>query len=382
MLKILINNTKQFITVDQTPNINITNHEVGELATITTPYSGVIELERTPYNISALGGYSILQLTSSLPYSLIYGDVYIDDYFIGKYRIIIQKYTETKIYLNLSDNSKFFWDNIQKATLGKTIQLTELMHSKDASTIQQTWSNDLPYKYLIGDYGGLNSYIVNGSEHNNIDFAQPSVRVSYLLDKLIKDAGLTSYTGVDMSKDFIVYPNSTEYEKVEGDSTEVGKIRTNTHLNYSDSSDGFFPIPFDSSDTLNQPNIKINNDTVNTIEILKSGTFDFFFEGDCEARYYYEDNWGDREMAIESVVAGIYVNGEMTLKMTSIPYKREAKVSIILNAGDVVEIYNIPEDRNYPNWGLIDLNIKYINMRIVASTIQIITNDENTFNLA
>ncbi|MEC4050659.1 hypothetical protein OX284_014565 [Flavobacterium sp. SUN046] len=104
------------------------------------------------------------------------------------------------------------YKKIENLTLTQ-IGINDLDHIKSVANIIASWADTLPYKYIIADYNGKNTYNDVGGNliSINSDYQIPSARISYLWNRVMTFAGFT-YTGSVFQTDeflnlFMTYPN-------------------------------------------------------------------------------------------------------------------------------------------------------------------------------
>ena len=109
---------------------------------------------------------------------------------------------KVKVY----DGNIDFYKAIENKTLTE-IGISGLNHLKNLTSVINSFSNDLPYMYIIADYNGKN--VFTGADIN-IDYQLPSARISYIWDRVFDFIGFT-YTGTTFETDeflnfFMTYP--------------------------------------------------------------------------------------------------------------------------------------------------------------------------------
>ncbi|MCO6147519.1 hypothetical protein [Flavobacterium sp. NRK1] len=128
-----------------------------------------------------------------------------------------------------------------------TIDLTALKHTKNLSSVIQSWNEglDLKYRYILADYNGKTGYtVINGQPRINVDYLVPSVNVAWLWHQIItKTYGIT-YTGsVFNTQEFknlwMTYPKGVTTQD-EGTEVFTSSEFTNSNAPFIDSDDSYW----------------------------------------------------------------------------------------------------------------------------------------------
>lgn len=189
-------------------------NDVADVDSRQASYSNTFKIPRTPRNVSLLGGLGIHSNSSNIPYqkseALI--KIYGFDFLTNAWLNIKSTDEEYSIYI-YSGIIEFF-KKFENKTIGGSLTLTEIDHTKTVSTVVASQSNDsLDYTYLFADYNGR-THRLSDSTVINIDFIIPSVRVSYLFEKIHEFAGYTFSGSFLNSEDYtnwwLSYPKANE----------------------------------------------------------------------------------------------------------------------------------------------------------------------------
>jgi hypothetical protein len=153
----------------------------------------------------------VVGATSFLPYQKNECYLYTDDGECMVYKgwAVIQS-TDKEYKINIYDGNIDLYKAIENKSLAD-LDLTELDHVKNLSNVVNSFTANLPYKYLVADYNGEMVYNTN---RINIDYIVPSAKVSYLWNKIFTENGFT-YSGsvfntVDFTNLWLSYPKFTE----------------------------------------------------------------------------------------------------------------------------------------------------------------------------
>ncbi len=144
-------------------------------------FTNSFSIPKTPNNVYIFGGLGISSDGSRIPYEKPECKVKIDGF-----DLIVNG------WLNVTDNNDYeykifiysgiidFFKAIENKKIGEDLDLSEIDHQKSLSSVVASFTNP-NYKYLIADYYGKTHY---GSNVINIDYLSPSVKVSYLWNKI------------------------------------------------------------------------------------------------------------------------------------------------------------------------------------------------------
>lgn len=188
-------------------------NDLASLSDRQTNFSKNLKLPKTPVNQQIMGYLGTMGNQSPLPYHK-----NTCDYFVGNDKIIHNGWAivneSNPIYydVHIYDGNIDLFKSIENKTLGD-MYVGEINHTKSVSSVINTWSNDLDYCYILADYNGKS--IVSG-DTVNIDYLIPSVKVSYIWNRIFETYGFT-YTGnifesVDFNNLYMTYPKGVTPE--------------------------------------------------------------------------------------------------------------------------------------------------------------------------
>lgn len=134
-------------------------------------------------------------------------------------RLVILETVGKEFYrCTIYDGFVNFVKQIENASISDA-DVSALNHLKNLTTIQDTWTQDLPYRYLVSDYNGKMIYDDGGTIRLNIDYLIPSVKKSFLLDAIFNYAGWTYSGDIFSTQEWI--NNWMTYPKPIGDGSQV-----------------------------------------------------------------------------------------------------------------------------------------------------------------
>jgi len=190
----------------QTKQVN----DILSLSTRQTNYTNSFSITRTAKNIRTFEGLGIIGNDSNVPYQKNVASLFNDagECFVFEGWAVVSE-TAKDFKCNIYDGNLEVYKVIENKTLAD-LDLTALSHSKTTAEVVSTFDNSKPYKYIIADYNGMALYDTNKI---NIDSLVPSVKVSWLVDKIETYSGFTfngSFkTDPDYLNLFMTYPKGT-----------------------------------------------------------------------------------------------------------------------------------------------------------------------------
>jgi hypothetical protein len=268
----------------------------------------------------------VVGATSFLPYQKNECYLYTDDGECMVYKgwAVIQS-TDKEYKINIYDGNIDLYKAIENKSLGD-LDLSEIDHTKNLTSVVNTFTANLNYKYLVADYNGEMVYNTN---RINIDYLVPSAKVSYLWNKIFDTYGFT-YSGsvfntVDFTNLWLSYPKVTANNEApiplfEGSS---GSIGTTIDI---------FPVKFNQSIVID--NIQDVNKQQFIIET--TGTYNIDLTGTASVFYRYTAAGTSITIGTQSFnYINVYKNGIIIGNNTI------GSFDYIFNIGDVITV-------NYP----------------------------------
>lgn len=194
-------------TIKHTFQVN----DISELKDRQTSFTNSFSAPKTNNNVRILKGLGLPSDTSRVPYlkpdcKMKYEGF---DVIVKGWMNVTDTGDNYKIYL-YSGIIEFF-KAIENKTLGNDLDLSELNHIKDLSSVINSYSGNSPYRYFLADYNGQTHFLSN-PDIINIDYLVPSVRLKYLWDK-IHDQFNFPYDGeifdsVDFNNFWLTFPKA------------------------------------------------------------------------------------------------------------------------------------------------------------------------------
>lgn len=208
-MRLIINGYDIELTESQNISRTLQVNDILTLSNRQTNYTNTFSIKKTDKNKQVLDFLGVVGATSFLPYQLNECYLYTDDgeCMVYKGRAVIQS-TDKEYKINIYDGNIDLYKAIENKSLGD-LNLSEINHTKNLTTVVNSFTANLPYKYLVADYNGEMVYNTN---RINIDYLVPSAKVSYLWNKIFTTYGFTFegsiFNTVDFTNLWLSYPKS------------------------------------------------------------------------------------------------------------------------------------------------------------------------------
>jgi hypothetical protein len=206
-MRLIINGIDIELTDKQTISRTLQVNDILTLSNRQTNYTNTFSIKKTDNNKQTFEMLGVVGATSFLPYQKNECYLYTDDGECMVYKgwAVIQS-TDKEYKINLYDGNIDLYKAIENKSLGD-LDLSEIDHNKLLSTVVNSFTANLNYKYLVADYNGK---MVYNNNRINIDYLVPSAKVSYLWNKIFTQYGFT-YSGsvfntVDFTNLWLSYP--------------------------------------------------------------------------------------------------------------------------------------------------------------------------------
>lgn len=317
-------------------------NDIAEVKDRQASYTNSFSIPKTAHNVRLFSGLGVASDTSRMPYEKPTLQSKIDGFdLINKgWLNVTEAGKDYKI--NVYSGIINFFKAIENKTLGNDLDLSETNHTKNLASVISSFSNP-NYKYLITDYNGLTHYGTAG-EKINIDYLVPSVKVSYLWNKLHEAEGYTFSGGTFATDNFlnlyITYPKSLSLDTLDLMVEGTGGLYVdyfsangpNAHYRQMIVSNFDLSRSFTAAEAANY---KISIEISDTFAYSLNATVKYFMS-------INEDNINYSER-VNSVLLGEFpaVAGTTTRIIERI---------IFLNAGDQITFYNYLFMNGYLRW--------------------------------
>jgi len=247
-------------------------NDIGDIANRQSSFSRTIELPLTPINKRIFEFLGVAGNNSILPYNRL--EI---DYYLGNDCIIYKGWgvvTETDIKgykLHIYDGVINLFKAIENRSLAE-LDLSDINHDKNLTTVTNTWVNELDYKYIIADYNGKAKY--DGTKYN-IDYLVPSAKVSYIFNQIFEFADSTYegeiFSNVDFQNIYMTYPKGV-LTVLEGDEDPIMTGTTFNFLGDYGSSPNRRFIKFTGSPTIISGSTTVQSNQIH-VDVNESGTY-------------------------------------------------------------------------------------------------------------
>lgn len=201
--------------IAQTKQVN----DIFSLNTMQTNYTPAFSFPKTASNVRAMNKLGLVGNQSNIPYQKNIADLYSQsgECFIYKgWAIITDTGNDYKCHI-YDGNLELY--KIVENKMCSDLDLTDIAHEKTVPNVIASFADTLPYKYILADFNGKAVY---GDGKINIDYLVPSIRLSWLVQKIEEFSGYaingSFKTNPDYLNRWITYPKGTP-EKLE--STDI-----------------------------------------------------------------------------------------------------------------------------------------------------------------
>ena len=231
------------------------------------------KIPKTPKNIRSLNQLSLVGNNSNLPYEKLKCDL-IDaesgEYLIYRGWAVINSSDNDSYNIAIYDGNIDFFKAIENKKMS-SLDLSEITHIRTIDTIKDSILNELPYKYIIADFNGAVILDTIGNNYNiNADYLIPSVKVSWLWNKIFETYGFqyegTIFNSIDFQDLWLTYPKGTT---IGSEITTLFSV-SESNVNYNPNN-----IPNNELLPVNITNFVLNSGSTS----LEDGYVSYVFEG-------------------------------------------------------------------------------------------------------
>jgi hypothetical protein len=273
-----------------------------------TNYTNTFSVRKTDANKRAFDFLGVVGIISLLPYQLNEVYLYTDDgeCIVHKGRAVVQS-TDKDYKINIYDGNIDLYKAIENKSLGD-LNLSEIDHSKLLSTVVNSFTANLPYKYIVADYNGKMIY---NNNRINVDYLVPSAKASYLWNKIFDTYGFT-YSGsifntVDFTNLWLTYP---KFEVITEAPVQI--FNQTTQLFTNNAPPGFnYIVPLTATYSID----------INSLATVNPGVVFF---------YYFDEEGNTINSGTVSTLS-LFINGVPVANQNTTP------LNLNLNIGDVVD---------------------------------------------
>ncbi len=268
-MKLIINNIEVDLKENEKISFVFQANDIGDLSSRQTNYTNTFSLPKTAKNTKAFQKLGIVGNTSLSPYAKNEAYLYSNSgecLIYNGWAVV----TETNDFfkINIYDGIIDLFKSIENKTLAD-LDLTDLQHEKTVAEVVSTQNLSKPYVYVLADYNGKSIH----SSKINTDYLIPSVKASWLLEKIEAFAGVqingTFKTNVDFTNLFLSYPKNTPPLVGASLLTSASLSPNEYSVSFTDSN---FLIKFDATSFLNVAFFSVSTDKLK-VKALQNFTF-------------------------------------------------------------------------------------------------------------
>ncbi|WP_027378173.1 hypothetical protein [Chryseobacterium daeguense] len=186
-------------------------NDIANLSNRQSTYTNSFTGPKTPNNVQIMDGLGLPSDTSRIPYLKPDCKMKHEGFDLIKKGWMNVTETDENYRFYLYSGLINFFKAIENKTLGDDLDLSEINHTKDITSVVNSYLPGSPYKYFLADYNGQ-THFLNNPNIINIDYLVPSVNVKYLWDKIHSKFNFP-YVGDIFNDDdfknlFITYPKA------------------------------------------------------------------------------------------------------------------------------------------------------------------------------
>ncbi len=380
MVEVIINGVSIDLiskSVKYTKQVN----DLADISTVNTSFTYSIIADKTPKNTQLFQGLGLIGDTSKIPYTKNITQLIDNGTVLINKGISTVKKTGEDYQLHIQDGIIEVFKLLENKTIGRDLELSELIHIKNAASIIDTWNNlnleYIPYRYLIADYNG------NTEEAGEINasYQIPSVSIKYLWDKIFESLGYTYSGNFNFINDkYMTYPKPPEIIEIAPEFS-LFAVRNEYDGDYNDNYKnwaGTLPIPLVDVTIINNWKVKINQTGNYRIKFYGSGAMIY------QMRSNYLDFFGVGRQTLPFRIS-LYVDGLFHSYVLSNTDNTIESFDIILQSNNILELIVSPItgeelsfDNNYVRNNIVSGDYTITNLAIDSIALEMsITGREN-----
>jgi hypothetical protein len=232
MLSIIINGTHEIDIPQENIKYTLQNNDIADLESRQCNYTNSFSAPKTYKNVQTFNQLGLVGDVSQMPYQKVTATLLDNGIPIIVNGWLDFRETTNEYKLNIRDGSIDLFKAIENKTFGDHTDLSEINHTKDLTTIINSFTNP-NYRYIINDYGGK-THTDNGTKIN-IDYLIPSVNVKYLWNKIFSTFGF-NYIGnifnhIDFTGLWLTYPKGISISDIVVDNyADLKSVNTGSFL--------------------------------------------------------------------------------------------------------------------------------------------------------
>lgn len=216
MVTVRINSTGENIDVQGQVTYVKQVSDIADVTKANSSFTWQLTFPKTPTNVKAFQMLGIAGTSSTTPYDKIICQILDNGMLIEPNgNLIITETTEKEYKGNVKAGIIDFLQDISNDNIADVIDLSTLGHLNTPTNIIDSFTADLPYKYIVAYYNGQQLADISGKT-NLLPFALvPSIDVKYLWDKIFEHYGWTYEGNFSLDDIWMTYPNAIGYSSDE-----------------------------------------------------------------------------------------------------------------------------------------------------------------------
>lgn len=312
MVSVRLKNTGQYLDVDGSITFVKQISDMGDITKANSSYSWQLKFPKTPNNFKIFKGLGVAGSTSRTPYQKIVCEVLYNNQTIESNGNLIITETKGENYKgHVKAGIIDFLQDISNDKISDVIDLSDLNHENTVSNIIDSFTANLPYKYIVAYYNGSPLPDESGITNLNPVGMIPSISIQYLWDAIFNHYGWTYSGNFDLTDSYMTYPNAVAFDE-ESAFQVLSATRENVYLSY----DRDFYVPFEST-TVDTDYVT----QVNATEFIITETGNYKIEADAFSIAFYSGDIGlfcpyRLEVDGQPVFPFLYANGESPYDLT------------------------------------------------------------------
>jgi hypothetical protein len=188
--------------------------DIGEITKSSSSYSWQLTFPKSPRNTRIFRGLGIAGSTSSIPYDKIICQVLYQGETIEPNGNLIITETKGDNYIgHVKAGLIDFLKDISSDKISDVIDLSSLNHLNTVENIKSSFTDNLPYKYIVAYYNGQKLSDNNGVTNLNPNSLVPSISVKFLWDKIFNHYGWTYSGTFSLIDTWMTYPSGIKYSE-------------------------------------------------------------------------------------------------------------------------------------------------------------------------
>jgi hypothetical protein len=187
--------------------------DIGDITKATSSFTWSLSFPKTPENTKTFNLLGIGGSVSSTPYDKIICQIIYNGFTIEPNGNLIITSTEDEEYKgHVKAGIIDFIQDISNDKISDVIDLSDLNHLNTVNNIINSFTDSLPYKYIVAYYNGQRLANESGVTNLNPFALVPSISIQYLWDKIFEHYGWTYSGNFDLSNTWMTYPNAVVYD--------------------------------------------------------------------------------------------------------------------------------------------------------------------------